>query len=494
MPYSTAQTINVFLSYAREDQAIADAVAAMLRKAFYDTFDITMMSEFPVGLNWRRLIDDAIETTDIMIAIATGRLKPGHSFTGYEIGCFMTSVRFKPNMGIAPTLPRRMIPFAVLDKTPATVNDFEGIDINPDDLHAVRFDATRAVSEIQNLSSDGSDTATKGVVKFLSDIQDVINQALPGSDTKLSHGQHRIDFFNTLALDLCQQLFADICNRERSVVIPKSKLIIRVQPGAQAGQNLLANAVVQAQGPCYDSFGLHQEDQSYDWNDFLKFASSADISYSWNEAFRALLISLSTNDFVENNTILSFDRKRAFRIFVARLTTLYSGAREYHIYVIPLLKPKDYGDPTTTVLLRALQVSLGYRFMFLEGPSPFSPNIIRATQLSDLPSTVSAMQSALNLLLQLADDGGLSNPGVVVSLLGVDGIEEIYASWDKEKKGLYDAAGRILTGAIDPGVKAAFVAQLNTFCEHTRDLNKRYTARVMDALQARISQPDSGVA
>jgi hypothetical protein len=255
MPYSAAKNINVFLSYASEDQAIADAVAGILRKAFYDTFDITMMSEFPVGLNWRRLIDDAIETTDIMIAIATGRLKPGHSFTGYEIGCFMTSIRFKPSMGIAPTLPRRMIPFAVLDKTPATVNDFEGIDINPDDLHAVRFDATRALSEISNLSPDGSDLATKGVVKFLSDIQDVANEALPGSDTRTSHSQHRIDFFNTLALDLCQQLFADISNRERSVIIPKSKLIIRVQPSGQAGQDLLATAAVQTQGPCYDSLG-----------------------------------------------------------------------------------------------------------------------------------------------------------------------------------------------------------------------------------------------
>src|SRR4051812_33456454 len=117
MPYSTEQNINIFLSYAQEDQAIADAIASILRKAFFDTFDITMMSEFPTGLNWRNLIDDAIETTDIMIAIVTGRLKPGHSFTGYEIGSFSFSMRSKPNMNIAPNVKRRMIPFAVLDKT-----------------------------------------------------------------------------------------------------------------------------------------------------------------------------------------------------------------------------------------------------------------------------------------------------------------------------------------------------------------------------------------
>jgi TIR domain len=141
MAYSTEKNINIFLSYAHEDQAIADAVATMLRSAFYETLDITMMSEFPAGLNWRRLIDESIEATDLMIAIATGRLKPGHSFTGFEIGSFTTSMRFRPTMTVAPTVPRRMIPFAVLDKTPAAVNDFEGIDIDPNAIHALRFDA-----------------------------------------------------------------------------------------------------------------------------------------------------------------------------------------------------------------------------------------------------------------------------------------------------------------------------------------------------------------
>ncbi|WP_029586689.1 toll/interleukin-1 receptor domain-containing protein [Bradyrhizobium sp. URHD0069] len=488
MPYSTAESINIFLSYAHEDQAIADTIASTLRKAFYDTFDITMMSEFPVGLNWRRLIDDSIESTDIMIAIVTGRLKPGHSFTGYEIGSFSTSMRFKPNMGIAPKLARRMIPFAVLDKTPAAINDFEGIDIEPKALHAVWFDAGNAPREIEKLSLDGSDTATEGVIKFLSDIQDIISEALPKKEAKLSHSRERIDFFNSLALSLCQKLFSDISNRERSVVIPKSKLIIRVQPGIRLKRDALTTVSVQTQGSCRDSFGIDQDDQVYDWESFLKFASSEDVAYAWNEAFRSLLASLNTTDFVENNTILSYDRKRTFRLFVARLITLYSGIREYHVYVIPLLKPKDYGDPSTTLLLKALQVSLGYRFMFLEGSSDFSPDIIRATKLTDLQSRVSAMRNSLNMLLQIADDGGLNDPEAVVAILGVEGIEEVFEMWDKEKKSLYMAAGKILVEPVDAGVKAAFVAQLSSFCDHTRDLNQRYTSRVMDALQQRIGE------
>jgi hypothetical protein len=485
--YSPAPNINIFLSYASEDQVIADAVADMIRKGFYDKFDITMMSEFPVGINWRSKIDDSIVVTDIMIAIATGRLKPGHSFTGYEIGSFMMSKRINPNMRVGSNLPRRMIPFATLDRTPSTVNDFEGIDIDPQSLHTVRFDPSDTVAEVRNLSTDGSDTATKAVVKLLNDIQDLVNDVFPGSGTTHSESQNRVEFFNTLAKDLCRQIFDDISNREMTVSIPKSKLIIRVQPTTLPGQDMLKTATVETQGPCYDSFGLHQENQAFDWSGFLNLATVDGISYSWNEAFRSLLISSSTSEFVENNTILSFDGKKAFRIFVARVTTLFSGVREYQVYVIPLLRPKDYGDPQTSALLRALQVSLGYRFMFLEATSPFSPTIMRATQLADFQSAVSTMQNSLNLLLQAADDSGLGNPGMVVSLLGVDGIEDVYASWDAEKKKLNDAVERILAESPDDTIKSMFVVRLATFCDCTRELNKRYTASVMTKLQAYIS-------
>src|SRR5262249_41956448 len=85
MPFSRNDALNVFLSYASEDGEIADALARALRAAFVSDIEVTMMSEFPSGVNWRRLIGDSIAQTDLMVAIATGRLKPSHSFTGVEV-------------------------------------------------------------------------------------------------------------------------------------------------------------------------------------------------------------------------------------------------------------------------------------------------------------------------------------------------------------------------------------------------------------------------
>jgi TIR domain len=148
MPYSNSNTLNVFLSYASEDNKIAEALARTFRAAFVNAIDITMMGEFPGGLNWRRLIDESITRTDVLIAIASGRLKPSFSFTGFEIGSFSMSVRSQPKMTKFKNEDRRMIPFAVLARVPDAMNEFEGIDIDPTNLHDVRFDAKNIAEEL----------------------------------------------------------------------------------------------------------------------------------------------------------------------------------------------------------------------------------------------------------------------------------------------------------------------------------------------------------
>src|SRR4029077_12569956 len=125
-----SKAMKLFISYSSEDQQIADVLKLTLRAAFRDDINIIMMSEFATGLNWKGIIEQSISDTDVMIVIATGRLKPSHSFTGYEVGAFKQSVFAQPNMTKWPSLQRRMIPFAVLAQVPDTINEFEGINID----------------------------------------------------------------------------------------------------------------------------------------------------------------------------------------------------------------------------------------------------------------------------------------------------------------------------------------------------------------------------
>lgn len=492
MPFSDSRKLNLFLSYASEDQSIADAVANTLRAAFHDAIELTMMSEFQVGLNWNDIIDDSIAKTDILIAIATGQLKPGHSFTGYEIGSFNMSARTQPTMTLLPKQRRRLIPFAILHHIPGTMTQFQGVNIDPKILHSVSFDPSDLAGEMQKLSKDASDEATQDVFKFLADIDDVISKADQDSSEqggRTIEKRGRIAFLSEIAFNLCNNIFSIMSNREKgSPIIPKSKVIIRLPPRDDQLGNDLSEVSLKIEGSCSEVFGLGPADKLLDWKSFTA-KTGADIAYGWKDTFTRLLVDSDGGRFIDNNVILSFDRRKMFRLFVSKITTFYSGFREYHIYVIELLMPKYYGDPDTTTLLRALQASLAYRFMFLENTSEFSPTMFTATPLDQLRIKAGRMLNSLNLLLQFSNESHLEDPEVILSILGmqaVKSLEKLYETWDREKNGIYQMAQQILVEPVDRDLKNRFIERLTSFCDHTREMNQNYTTKVMQELSSRI--------
>ncbi|NEJ33411.1 hypothetical protein GR205_36490, partial [Rhizobium leguminosarum] len=135
----------------------------------------------------------------------------------------------KPFMALAPNNRRRIIPFAVLDRTPAVVDEFEGISIDPNSLHDLRFDSSNVESSIQSLSRDGSDEATAKVFKFMADIQDMVTEAV-GNDAPFVRMKDRVQQLHKLSYELAGLLLSGISNRVRDEKIPRSKLMIRIIP------------------------------------------------------------------------------------------------------------------------------------------------------------------------------------------------------------------------------------------------------------------------
>src|SRR6202046_1978177 len=111
MPFSENDALKVFISYASEDQSTADVLKLTLKAAFNENIEITMMSEFVTGLNWRGFIQKSISETDVMIVFATARHNPSHSFAGAEVGAVGQSIFAQPTMAGWEFLQRRKIPF-----------------------------------------------------------------------------------------------------------------------------------------------------------------------------------------------------------------------------------------------------------------------------------------------------------------------------------------------------------------------------------------------
>ncbi|QIG50574.1 hypothetical protein G5V57_24290 [Nordella sp. HKS 07] len=496
MPFSNTAALNIFFSYASEDETVADALATTLRQVFLHEIEITKMSEFPSGLNWRKIIDDSIERTDILIAIATGRLKPSHSFTGVEIGSFSFSLRSKPTMERWPSLNRRMIPFAVLARIPGTLDEFQGVDIDPTHLRDVRFDPTDLTSNLENLSNRHARNSPDNMIfRLLGDIEDVIHACGIGTVGRTVSLEGRIEQLRAHSVNLCTRLFELMLNREKSVVIPKSKLVITVK-GDEAIS--IEDATLRIEGPCNEAFGLEEGlSGPITWAQFTSKAQGEDIRFAWHEAFTALMGAAKKSNFIENNMILSFDRQKSFRIFTSRIANFYSNATEFEVYIVEILQGKDYGDPKTTLLLKAMEIGLQYRFMFLEkDQSEFSPIVFRAVTKQKMKKKVLDLLNGLNLLLQKSQQYGLNESKNIILIMkdASSELDTLFQIWDREQTALYSAATTILNiKDVSESDKATFIRTLESFCEHTNAMNKSYTSSVLGLLQDKIKGDEASL-
>jgi len=101
------------------------------------------------------------------------------------------------------------------------------------------------------------------------------------------------------------------------------------------------------------------------------------------------------------------------------------------------------------------------------------------------------MLDGLNIILHLSEEYGLNKPENILRILGLgsaDSLSERYQVWDKEKKkSLYGAATNIIAlKTVTESHKRTFIQTLVEFCEHTKEMNKGYTATVIDALNGTI--------
>ena len=166
----------------------------------------------------------------------------------------------------------------------------------------------------------------------------------------------------------------------------------------------------------------------------------------------------------------------------------FDKSQTLNIYVIPILKLGDVGDPKTTYLSKGLGAGLRYRALFLESTSPFSPVMFRFGEPSEFRTMVRKLLKELRLLLVRSDEAKLSQRDNLVWLFGAEdeSVKEVLGMmelWNEQKELLYDAAEKALaSSAPDKEQRELFVTVLREFCEKTRSINTVWLRKVMDTL------------
>ena len=494
------ERLHVFISYSSEDRDLATAIAEELRRAFNPTIlKLTIDVEFSLGSNWRDRLKADLDDTDILLVVATGKQKVSHSFTGFEVGYFDASISHSPKMEHFPTQDRIMIPIAVFTKTPETMSDIQALQINaPFDPMVVDPAALKNPAS----PAGGTNIAMKKtpIFRLFKRIQGIINQSIQLSDEEL-------EAFNEQLLESSARLFniihIELQKRVYQENFPERKIVVRTSlAAASPGRgDALSDATVEFFGR-FDSFGFQTpQGGPVSWSQFAENIGEEDVARCWTSTIQMLVSAAMRGDFRDNRQVVTSQEKdRAFRMFVARSVIYYSGVREFHIYIVEI-RYKDYGDPTTTMLLKAISIGLQYRFMFLEGKtSEFSPNSFNATLQPGLRGKIAEMIQQLDYLLWYSQDAGLNEPESILQILGdlpTGEIDRKSKIWEEQKSNLYAAARKMLATDDQQLLqnKVEFVTVLQAFCDSTRVLNEDFTSKVLLALGRIVSgeQPKVGL-
>jgi hypothetical protein len=391
-----------------------------------------------------------------------------------------------------PTQDRIMIPIAVFTKTPETLSDIQALQINaPFDPMVVD---PAALKNAASPAGAANNCARKTpIFKLFKRIQGIINQSVQLTDDELDAFNDQLQESSGRLLNV---IYRELQKRVYLENFPERKIVVRTSlaAGNPGRSDALSDATVEFFGR-FDSFGFQTpQGGSVPWSQFAENIEQEDVARCWTATIQMLVSAAMRGDFRDNRQVItSRDNDRAFRMFVARSVVYYSGMREFHIYIVEI-RYKDYGDPTTTMLLKAISIGLQYRFMFLEGKtSEFSPNSFNATMLPDVRGKIAEMIQQLDYLLWYSQDAGLNKPESILQILGdlpTGEIDRKSGIWEDAKSKLYAAARKMLAAADDREFlqnKVEFVTVLQAFCESTRVLNEDFTSKVLLALGRIVS-------
>jgi len=190
------------------------------------------------------------------------------------------------------------------------------------------------------------------------------------------------------------------------------------------------------------------------------------------------------------HVVTTVPRDKSFRLFVSKVVTYVSQKTEIHIYVVQM-RTKDYGDPESTRLLKAISVGLRFRSLVLEDESPFRPEKLGypVVTAADLKTKVSEMLGQMDLILREAIEADLSDPALLILIWGKGQekkVQDMLALWEMTRKRLYTTADEVLSSGDDESFrrkKENFIKALQAFGEDIETMNREFTSRVLTLLR-----------
>ncbi len=455
----TARRFRVFISYASEDYEIAEAIRKCLTLALGDVFaEINIDKRFLLpGTDFRKQIQAKLEVTDVFIIAYTGTTdKESHGYTGWEVGYFDHILKTSPN---------RLKVALYLEKPPSVAAEDQGVsmDIGRDKL------LLGTEEFVTGIAVQPDDPMCVLLTKWQQSIDD-ITKALGLGILPRKPEQDPVGCVKMMKTDVFRYLKTTV----DTTLKPQKQITIRATGSAllQSDGNLpgAAEIIPVGSGGSMGIFGL--PDIKTTWDQFLKSTSTSRYRDSWREAIT------SVN-----------------RVILTTATKYYDDHREFNVYFVEALQRSDYGDTSTTLLLKGLELVCRFRFMFLEDASQFSGGNMLVISPERIPEVAGRLLKELNLLRKDSRDAGLDEPAVWRNFVSWEDLQRMAQEYRPREQQIRAIISRIVQakGQADliAPIQRELSETLNELQEKVRPLNTLLLKQMISKLDDLVPTIDN---
>jgi hypothetical protein len=419
-PENKQKMLRLFISYAREDEKIAIAVANAVQIALGPSAEVFIDSGLRFGLDFKAEIKSKLDETDVLIAVSSDALKPAFGFTGLELGYFIHSME----RDLQPAFRRRVVPI-YLERPPEVLAEEEGVNIGISrSTLALTFEQYEAGLKID---------WDHAMVKFLREFQGLADKLREDNgEAKIPLSPEQRDLLG-LVKRMQLAIFSHLKSTPELTLKPQKQITIRTSDAAleEAAGDLPPDAqlVPVGTGNPMSIFGLPSEAMT--WYDFYRQTKNAKFRDSWIDAIASVVCSSlqSQLDVDNSQVIVSYDEKHAFRVILTTGTRYFNGTREFNLYFVESLRRGDFGDHTTTVIFKGLELLCRFRSLFLEKNSEFSSLSFRVVVIGSFRSLARSMERELNLLRRDALEVGLDRANVWAEFVDWSRLAKMAELW-----------------------------------------------------------------
>jgi hypothetical protein len=484
------ERLHFFISYAREDRRIAEAVEAMIKAAMGPSADVFIDEALSFGVLFEDEIKKKLDETNVLVVVHSGILKPAFAFPGLELGYFIRSMADKTS----EDFPRRIVPI-YSGAPPDAVRGQQGIDIG-----ISRETLTMTVEEYSRTLARSIDW-NHGAVKFLREFQDLIDHIREKHGLEVIRQTEEQRDSPERVRKMLLAIFSHLKTNEDPESELKPQLQIKIKTndvalGAVDDESLPDDARlvgVGARKPL-SIFGIQGGEIT--WGDFKQKVAQNKFHDSWIDALTTVVISSMRNlPAVDNSQIiLSHNAMSTYRVILTTGTRRFNGDREFNLYFVEYLRRDESGDPKTTLLVKGLDLVCHFRSLFLEQNSKFSSvgatlAMADVTKKSATRDFARSIERELNLLHRDALEARLDEPAVWLGMVNSQVLLESSKAWLPLESRIREVLAQVRRCEPPPteNCREALISLLNEVATTMRPLNSAIIAEMADKLKALTS-------